>query len=134
MSIRVETRFQPPQEDGIPAIALQVTCLLNSYMIWAGATGDEDAQTAVNAGRLVADWACAMPPISDGDASATPLFRSSNSDAALSMSQRLARRFKKQVFLSIDVPVTPASSALGARVMLDIEKLLVKTVKEMEAK
>lgn len=45
-----------------------------------------------------------------------------------------ARRFRRQIFLSVDVPVTPASSALGARVMLEIEKLLVKSVKEMEVK
>lgn len=64
MSVHVETRFQPPQEEGIPAIALQITCLVNSYMLWAGATGEEDAESAVTAGRLVADWACAMPPIS----------------------------------------------------------------------
>ncbi|VDC06948.1 unnamed protein product [Peniophora sp. CBMAI 1063] len=133
VGVNIETRFQPSQGDGIPAIAVQVTCLVNSYMIWAGATGEEDATSAVKAGRLVADWACAMPPRSGGDAPATPLFRTSSSDAAASMSQRLARRFKKQIFLSIDVPLTPASSAFGARVIHEIEKLLVKTVKELEA-
>ena len=64
MSIRVETRFQPAREDGIPAIALQVMILVNSYMIWAGATGEADVENAVNAGRLVVDWACAMPSVS----------------------------------------------------------------------
>ncbi|KAI0308829.1 hypothetical protein OF83DRAFT_1160047, partial [Amylostereum chailletii] len=66
------------------------------------------------------------------DASGTPLYRSSSSDAALTMSQRLACRFKKQIFLSIDLPASPISTGQNSRVLLEIEKLLVKTLKELE--
>ena len=63
MTIRVETRYQAPSNDGVPAFALQVTCMINSYMIWIGSTREENTERAVEAGKLAADWACAMPPV-----------------------------------------------------------------------
>jgi hypothetical protein len=90
--------------------------------------------------------------IQTGDSAATPLFRSSSSDVSLAMSQRLglftyrtvcsdylllihsslARRFKKQMFLSIDVPAPPIPSPENTRIFLEVEKLLIKTLKELE--
>ena len=63
MTIRLETRYVPASNDGLPALALQATCLVNSYMLWVGATAEKDAERAASAGRLAADWACSMPPI-----------------------------------------------------------------------
>lgn len=60
--MRVETKYIAPNDHGLPALALQVTCLVNSYMLWIGATQEEDAEKALAAGRLAGDWACAMPP------------------------------------------------------------------------
>ncbi|KAI0031745.1 hypothetical protein K488DRAFT_51444 [Vararia minispora EC-137] len=135
MTIRVETGYQPPSTDGIPALALQAICLVNSYMLWIGITEEDGPDAAIAAGKLTADWACAIPPIgvSFNDTSATSLLRSSSSDLSLSVSQRLARRFKKQIFLSIDIPASLASSSQGARAILEAEKFLVKTLKELES-
>lgn len=58
--------------NGIPATIIQITELLQSYMIWVG-TMDADLANPVDEetverlaaaqGCLAKDWACAMPPI-----------------------------------------------------------------------
>ena len=54
-----------------PCIILQITVLVNSYMIWVGSADSDlsladreviEQQVALN-GRLASDWACAMPPL-----------------------------------------------------------------------
>ena len=59
--------------NGMPAIIVQVTELLQSYMIWVGVV-DADVgaspgtamieRLAATQGSLAKDWACAMPPSS----------------------------------------------------------------------
>jgi proteasome assembly chaperone 4 len=63
-AIRVETRYIAPSEASSPALALQVTCLEDSYMLWIGATeeAEENAGRATVRGHLSKDWAVAMPP------------------------------------------------------------------------
>jgi len=74
-------------------------------MLWIGIADGDDTEKAVLRGHLCNDWACAMPPRAPGAPSpSTSLFASSRSDIALSMAQRLARRFQKQIFLSVDIP------------------------------
>ncbi|KZT72120.1 hypothetical protein DAEQUDRAFT_749560 [Daedalea quercina L-15889] len=133
--IAVETRFVPPSDPTLPPLAIQVTQLLESYMLWVGTTEDavEEVRNAPFKGHLARDWACAMPvgntnvpPV------ATSLNRSSSSDAALSMSQRLVRRFKKQIFLSIDLPPGFDSMGQGQKLVLAVEKAVVETLKELE--
>jgi proteasome assembly chaperone 4 len=63
MSLRIESRFLPPSSNDVPALAVQIICMTNSYMIWIGATSQENVESAVQAGRLAMDWACAMPPL-----------------------------------------------------------------------
>jgi hypothetical protein len=95
--------------------------------------------------------------------SGTSLFRSSGSDVALSMAQRLgrlalcpcyspptdlprspvtlhrifsahaAKRFKKQIFLSVDVPPSMLGGGGGPRVLLAAERALVRRLQELEA-
>ena len=112
--IGVETKYIAPPDYSFPALALQVTRLAGSYMIWVGTT-DESAEDIENAplyGSLCRDWACAMPPLQvclsfydeprshkyvaqkvGMPATAASLFRSSSSDIAQSMAQRLGKLF-----------------------------------------
>ena len=115
--ISVETKRVPPSDPTLPPLALQATQLLDSYMLWVGTTEEpaEDMQHASLHGHLARDWACAMPASkvspdvmlsrnrrmpqnwligvvqlnANTPPAATSLYRSSSSDAALSMSQRL---------------------------------------------
>ncbi|KAJ7287842.1 hypothetical protein C8J57DRAFT_1285057 [Mycena rebaudengoi] len=97
MTITVTTHKYPAGDASQPALAVQITRLTGSMMIWVGedaSGGNEDATTQ---GRLARDWAVGMP------SGGTSLFRSSGSDCALSMACRLAHRLQQQVFLSVDV-------------------------------
>ena len=62
--IHVETKYLPPDQPYLPALSLQVTQLVSSYMVWIGATEEsaENADLAPLRGFLLRDWACAMPP------------------------------------------------------------------------
>lgn len=62
--IHVETKYLPPDQPHLPALSLQVTQLVSSYMVWIGATEEsaENANLAPLRGFLLRDWACAMPP------------------------------------------------------------------------
>ncbi|KZT10956.1 uncharacterized protein LAESUDRAFT_741287 [Laetiporus sulphureus 93-53] len=135
--ISFRTRHVRPADPSLPALALQVTHLIDSYMLWVGTT-DETAEEVYKAplqGNLARDWACAMPARDlnmNIPPAATSLFRTSSSDAALSMAQRLARRFKKQIFLSIDLPPAFDSMGQGAKLIFAVEKAVVDMLKEME--
>ena len=62
--IHVETRYIPPAELAVPALAVQITRLVDTFMIWAGTTDSEpkEVHNAPLQGCLSKDWACAMPP------------------------------------------------------------------------
>ncbi|KIY43284.1 hypothetical protein FISHEDRAFT_78629 [Fistulina hepatica ATCC 64428] len=130
----VYQRFVPApdnQRDLGVGIQLQITRLVGTYMVWAGVCEngggvnagpteeDTDMPLGIN-GNLALDWACAMP-----SGSATPLFRSQTVEStAFSTAQRLAKRFKKQFFVSVDsIPPTLAFEA---------EKAIVIAIKELE--
>ncbi len=61
--IRVETRYFPPAEPALPPLAVQITRLVETRMLWVGTTEleAEDVQKAPLQGSLAKDWACAMP-------------------------------------------------------------------------
>ncbi len=54
-----------------PYILLQVTALVESYMIWAGVSevaitsseSQDVLEQRISHGRLASDWACAMSPL-----------------------------------------------------------------------
>ncbi|KAI9511173.1 hypothetical protein F5148DRAFT_975583 [Russula earlei] len=135
-AVNVETKYFPSSRTSSPALALQVTRLADSYMLWIGVTEElqENTDRAILRGRLGKDWAVAMPPWKVRDhgmtlpATGTQLLRSSSSDFALSIAKRLAQRFGKQIFLSIDVPVSMGD---GCEMLVEVEKALVDTLKEM---
>ncbi|KAJ7497491.1 hypothetical protein FB451DRAFT_234560 [Mycena latifolia] len=102
-SISVRRQYFAGSDASQPGIAVEITMLRGSYMIWAGASAGEESGDPVAEGHLARDWACAMPPGPNGESSGTSLFRSTGSDAALSMACRLAKRLKAQVFVSLDV-------------------------------
>ncbi|KAA1474209.1 hypothetical protein DENSPDRAFT_781510 [Dentipellis sp. KUC8613] len=136
-SIQVTTHHVPPTAPSEPAFVIQVTHLVGSYMLWIGTAerSGASAEQIMRSGHLARDWACAMPPnlaLRTDVPPGTSLFRSST-DVALGMAQRLSRRFKKQVFLSVDIPAS-ASMGPGAetQIAMEMEKALVKTVKELE--
>ncbi|GLB37582.1 putative proteasome assembly chaperone 4 [Lyophyllum shimeji] len=134
-SISVEVKYLTPSDPSLPALALQVTRLVDSYMLWIGTTEVplNDVDKAATQSSLCKDWACAMPPrVAGGAIPATSLFRSAESDVALSMAQRLAKRFGKQVFLSVDVPSTFLNIGQGPKLLLDAEKGIVTTLLEIE--
>ncbi|TRM70023.1 hypothetical protein BD626DRAFT_22190 [Schizophyllum amplum] len=133
-NISVTTRYVSPQDDSLPPLALQITRMVGSYMLWVGMAegGPDRVAEAPLRGNLCKDWACAMPCVSGGAGAATALFRTSGSDVALSMAQRLAKRFKKQIFLSVDIPASFLTLGQGARVLLEAEKGVVAALKELE--
>ncbi|KAL4248348.1 hypothetical protein ABKN59_008075 [Abortiporus biennis] len=136
-NIHVQTKYIPPTQPALPPLAVQVTSLIGSYMVWVGVTEEpaENVHLAPVQGFLLKDWACAMPPSNSNVAippSATSLFRSSSSDTALPMAQRLAKRFKKQIFLSVDVPPSFVTMGEGSKLMFAVEKAVVDTLKELE--
>ena len=61
--IETETKYFPATSDGLPALALQITKLVDSYMLWIGVTEclAEEVKQAPSRGKLCRDWACAMP-------------------------------------------------------------------------
>jgi len=138
--VKTATRYFPADENtGLPAIVVQVTCWTGSFMVWAGTTDeaiDEQDTTRITGlveqGKLGQDWACAMPsPKPSIPVTGTTLLRSSRSALALSMSQRLAQRFKQQYFVSIDI--LHSHSSMGQEtVALALEKQVVKTLKELQ--
>ncbi|KAF8608795.1 hypothetical protein BDV93DRAFT_602686 [Ceratobasidium sp. AG-I] len=82
-------------------------------------------------GGLVAkDWACAMPSKQVSlPVLGTSIFRTGDSDESLAISQRLARRFQKQILLSLDIPVGVRSSGQTSFFLLQVEKHLLMTLK-----
>ncbi|KAF8236545.1 hypothetical protein L208DRAFT_1390654 [Tricholoma matsutake] len=130
----VDTRYLASSDPSLPALALQVIRLVDSHMIWIGTTecSPADVGRACLQGSLCKDWACAMPPTTTGQhAPATSLSRSLSSDVALSMAQRLAKRFKKQIFLSLDIPSSFLSVGQGPKLLLEAEKGIVVMLVEM---
>ncbi|KAF8518768.1 hypothetical protein JB92DRAFT_2901589 [Gautieria morchelliformis] len=135
-TVNVSSHFIPPLNSSSPALAFQVTSLVDSYMIWAGIMEGhaEDVHNAASHGRLTQEWACAMPSLKASSPSpATSLFRTSSADVALPMAQRLARRFKKQIFLSLDLPPAFMTMGEGMRLTLEVEKRAVEILKKLEA-
>jgi proteasome assembly chaperone 4 len=63
-TISVETKYIASSDSSLPALGLQVTRLVDSYMIWIGSTevAAEEVHNAPLHGCLSRDWACAMPP------------------------------------------------------------------------
>ena len=47
-------------------------------------------------------------------------------------SEMIARRFKKQIFLSVDMPATFFALGQGPQLAFEAEKRLVETLKELE--
>jgi len=133
--IKVETRTFTPPTPLSPTFALQITHLTDSYMLWIGtvppvAEGQDARPTAPDA-KVARDWACAMPSgTTSVPAIGTSLFRTPASDVALPLAQRLARRFKKQIFLSVDL--SEFGGADSARTMLEVERELVQALVEVE--
>jgi hypothetical protein len=64
VAISVETKYLAPSDPSLPALALQVTRLVDSYMLWVGITegSPTNVEKASLHGNLCKDWACAMPP------------------------------------------------------------------------
>ena len=107
--IQVLTKYLPSSDRSLPALALQVIRLADSYMLWIGTTelAPEQVAQAPSQGNLAIDWACAMPPLNvrvtvcvlfytlnqmvpkSNTPAATALFRSASSDVAFGMAQRL---------------------------------------------
>ena len=63
-SIAISTRYLAPSKAALPGLVLQVTQLVDSYMLWVGISegGPEDKEQVVAQGNLCKDWAVAMPP------------------------------------------------------------------------
>ncbi|KAF9520298.1 hypothetical protein BS47DRAFT_1335897 [Hydnum rufescens UP504] len=114
-----------------PCIILEITELVNSYMIWVGSTESDlsssDRSTIeqqIALGRLANDWACAMPPLGpDKPSVGTSLYRSSSTDLV---------RFRKQIFLSVDVTTSFGNPSDLNHVLLEMERNVAKTLKALQ--
>jgi proteasome assembly chaperone 4 len=171
--MKVETRYFASSGASSPALALQVTCLKDSYMLWIGVTeeAEENADRATVRGHLGKDWAVAMPPwkvrvyffttrrmeleqdgsdvydkrsdtASNGNSVVAVIgfgFGAFYSDKTgcvgfstgiwmnTTVDMRTAQRFGKQIYLSVDVPVSDDSRGI----LVKVEKALVETLQEI---
>jgi len=71
--IKIVSKRLAGSDSSLPPLAMQIICLVDSYMIWVGTTsegrGEEaegGAELAPLQGHLARDWACAMPPVRFG--------------------------------------------------------------------
>ncbi|KAG8825499.1 hypothetical protein FRC19_011291 [Serendipita sp. 401] len=136
----VTRHFDPDEQRDIPGIAVQITKGVGVYIIWAGITGtrpasskEEYLEPIVQEGRLGADWACSMPRVkSSMPIAATSLLKTSQDAVALPLSQRLAQRFGKQIFVSIDIPPSLTLGGNGPTLALAVEKAVVNAIKSIE--
>ena len=62
--ITITTRYLESKTPGLSALVVQVTQLVDSYMVWVGISeaGPEAKERTVAQGHLCRDWAVAMPP------------------------------------------------------------------------
>ncbi|KAG8863564.1 hypothetical protein FRB96_008304 [Tulasnella sp. 330] len=105
---------------------------LASLQFEDAASGRDDPRVldAIRNGRVSKDWACAMLATNPTmPVAGTSLFRSNDSDITLAMAQRLARRWKKQVFLSADLP---PKFEQGSRLLLELEKRVLESIRRVE--
>lgn len=113
---KIQVKVLDSGDPSQPTLVLQVTQMVDTYMLWIGAADSNsnigNGENAVLNGNLCKDWACAMPPRAvcfgvscairrkprtkvprtcqpGENSAATSLFRSSSADIALSMAQRL---------------------------------------------
>ena len=68
--IKIVSKQLAGSDSGLPSLAMQIICLVDSYMIWVGTTSDGQGEQAEELaplqGHLARDWACAMPPVRFG--------------------------------------------------------------------
>jgi proteasome assembly chaperone 4 len=64
LGISVSTAFLESRKPTLPSLALQVTTLVDSYMLWVGVCDGsaESKERAIIQGNLCKDWAVAMSP------------------------------------------------------------------------
>lgn len=97
----METKYVGPSDGSETGLVVQITKMMDSYMVWVGSTRKENETVE---GRLCRDWAYAMPAKKiGGEPSGTSLFRSNSCNVALSMAQRIAKRTGKAIHLSVDI-------------------------------
>jgi len=67
-AIKIISKPLTGSDSSLPPLAMQIICLVDSYMIWVGTTSDGPgeqveggAELAPLQGHLARDWACAMP-------------------------------------------------------------------------
>lgn len=72
-AIKIVSKHLTGSDTSLPLLTMQIICLVDSYMIWVGATHDSQGEQAEGSaeltplqGRLARDWACAMPPVRFG--------------------------------------------------------------------
>lgn len=68
--IKIVSKQLTGSDSSLPSLAMQIICLVDSYMIWVGTTSDVQGERVEGGGelaplqgRLARDWACAMPPV-----------------------------------------------------------------------
>lgn len=63
-AISVHREYFAGNDPSQTGVVMETTVLKGAYMFWAGmcASEEEKDDSAVEAGHLARDWACAMPP------------------------------------------------------------------------
>lgn len=68
--IKIVSKHLTGKDTSFPPLATQITCFVDSYMIWVGMISKDageriegSAELAPLQGNLARDWACAMPPV-----------------------------------------------------------------------
>ncbi|PVG01217.1 hypothetical protein CPB86DRAFT_805394 [Serendipita vermifera] len=132
--------FGPDDRLDIPGIVVQVINGVECQMIWAGTTNgapqgetEQDIDTLVQQGRLGADWACSMTTKKESiPVAGTTLLKTTKDATAFPLSQRLAQRFKKQIFVSIDISPIHLVDGKSSTLTVAVERVIVSTLKSIE--
>ena len=74
-AIKVQVQIIGANDPASPPMVLQVTQMVDTYMLWIGAVENISdigaGENAVLSGNLCKDWACAMPPTTVRDSVAS---------------------------------------------------------------
>ncbi|KAI7937481.1 hypothetical protein MJO29_014796 [Puccinia striiformis f. sp. tritici] len=115
-----------PDRPDLPDFLFHFTRLTQSMLIWIGTVSSDNSgchQLSAEDACLAKDWSCAVPPSTSFPALSTRLNSSKPADAfSQALAQKIAQRFKIQVFVSIDLPASILGS--DSHIKFELEKQL----------
>jgi len=124
--MKIFTQTLHPPSSTLPQLYFQLIQLDATLLVWVSSANARENTHLADA------WACAIPsPNPAIPTAATSLYRSSHSDAAPTLAARLARRFKCQTFVSLDLGSSMTAFINPNELSQHLEKSLIAWLKEV---